>query len=232
MFKCNKCLESKHPHEFYSDKTRKSGYSRWCKCCMNKQNRKWKSFNKDRIKSYMKDYRSENQDQIKITSSQYRQKKATDIRKAEKHYRLKNKDKLKTWKRNYYHTVLKFDPEWKLLQYNRKVLNKYLKDKKDRPTKDFIGCTIQELKLYLESQFTEDMSWENYGEHWHVDHVIPCKLFDLNVPEERLKCFHYSNLQPLRASENMSKQDKLTEYAQRRFWNGERWCNPDHQPSS
>ena len=50
------------------------------------------------------------------------------------------------------------------------------------------------------------MTWENHTTHgWHIDHVKPCAVFDLSKPEEQKKCFHYTNLQPLWAKENLSK---------------------------
>ena len=71
-------------------------------------------------------------------------------------------------------------------------------------TFDLIGCTPQQLKDYLESKFLEGMSWENRDE-WHIDHIIPCASFDLTKVEEQQKCFHYTNLQPLWAVDNLKK---------------------------
>ena len=48
------------------------------------------------------------------------------------------------------------------------------------------------------------MSWDNHGE-WHIDHIKPISLFDLTKIEEQQICFHYTNLQPLWAKENISK---------------------------
>lgn len=71
-----------------------------------------------------------------------------------------------------------------------------------------VGCTLIELKQHLESQFTIGMSWQNQGA-WHIDHIIPCSSFDLTKPSEQKKCFHYTNLQPLWAYDNLSKSNKL-----------------------
>ena len=70
---------------------------------------------------------------------------------------------------------------------------------------DLIGCSFNELRKHLESKFTEGMTWDNFGFGWHVDHIIPCWVFDLNDIEEQKKCFHYTNLQPMRAMDNFNK---------------------------
>lgn len=70
-----------------------------------------------------------------------------------------------------------------------------------------LGCTIQEFKIYLENKFKEGMSWKNRSD-WHIDHIKPCASFDLSKEEEQKKCFHYTNLQPLWARENILKKDK------------------------
>ncbi len=74
---------------------------------------------------------------------------------------------------------------------------------------ELIGCSSKELESYLETQFTEGMTWDNYGYYgWHIDHIKPCASFDLSDPEQQKLCFHYSNLQPLWAKENIKKSNK------------------------
>ena len=70
------------------------------------------------------------------------------------------------------------------------------------------GCNILFLKEYLEAKFKKGMNWENYGV-WHVDHIKPCASFNLMKKEEQEKCFHYTNLQPLWAIENIKKGKKF-----------------------
>lgn len=75
-------------------------------------------------------------------------------------------------------------------------------------TSELLGCTVTEFKAWIASQFSEGMSWDNYGyETWHIDHIRPCASFDLTDPEQQKQCFHYTNQQPLWAKENMSKGD-------------------------
>ena len=67
-----------------------------------------------------------------------------------------------------------------------------------------VGCPVGFLRSYIEGKFERGMTWENYGE-WHVDHIRPCASFDLSDKEQVLQCFNWRNLQPMWASENISK---------------------------
>lgn len=69
---------------------------------------------------------------------------------------------------------------------------------------ELVGCSIEELWQWLEKQMLPGMTRENYGK-WHVDHKIPCAWFDMSNESEQRKCFHYTNLQPLWATDNMRK---------------------------
>jgi hypothetical protein len=71
-----------------------------------------------------------------------------------------------------------------------------------------LGCTIEELIIYLEAQFKDGMTWDNYGD-WHIDHIIPLSSVDLSNREDFLKVAHYTNLQPLWAEENLKKYNKM-----------------------
>jgi hypothetical protein len=80
--------------------------------------------------------------------------------------------------------------------------------KRDKPLEELIGCTVEFLMGYLEAKFIEGMTWENRGQ-WHVDHIMPCASFDLTKAEQRAICFHYTNLQPLWATDNIRKGDSV-----------------------
>ncbi len=65
--------------------------------------------------------------------------------------------------------------------------------------------------IYIESKFTGSMCWENYGRYgWHLDHIMPCAIFDLSKPEHVKRCFHFSNYQPLEAIKNLRKNRNPT----------------------
>jgi hypothetical protein len=121
----------------------------------------------------------------------------------------KHKDKRdrKIERKYRYNTDIKF----KLSIVLRTRLNAAIKNgqKAGSAIKD-LGCSVNLLKLYIESKFLPDMTWDNWGKDgWHIDHIIPISNFDLTNREEFLKACHYTNLQPLWALDNFMKSDKL-----------------------
>lgn len=96
------------------------------------------------------------------------------------------------------------NPVRRIAHQYRVRLSNLLAAKKTIPSAELLGCTYEQLLAHLESQFSDGMNWENYGE-WHIDHIRPCASFDLLDPEEQRKCFHYTNLQPLWALDNLLK---------------------------
>lgn len=113
------------------------------------------------------------------------------------------------WFRQWAHEYRK-NSEQQLLNSLRSRLSHATKGTVKRgSTMSLTGCTVAELRQHLESQFVDDMSWDNYGRNgWHVDHIRPCASFDLSDPEQQRQCFHYTNLQPLWATDNIRKKDK------------------------
>lgn len=134
-----------------------------------------------------------------------------DCKDCLKKYRKENRDKIQKHNTEYERERKKFDPAFKLVKTLRSRLGSALKKQnatKNNKTMDLIGCSIAFLRGYLEAKFKEGMTWSNHGE-WHIDHIKPCSSFNLLDEEEQKKCFHYKNLQPLWASENLSKGDKI-----------------------
>ena len=76
--------------------------------------------------------------------------------------------------------------------------------------RELIGCSMEELKKHLEHRFIPGMSWENYGvKGWHMDHIVPCCQFNMLDPFQVKQCFHYTNMQPLWAIDNIRKNGRL-----------------------
>lgn len=152
-------------------------------------------------------------------------RKIINREKGRKHYKLHQKemtekarkrsktDVYRTYINNYNRRERKNNKNYRLKNNCRNRINEALRNvglRKSERTAKLIGCPIEELKTYLESKFREGMSWDNHSLHgWHIDHIRPCSSFNLSDPEQQKACFHYSNLQPLWAKENLSKGDKF-----------------------
>ena len=147
-------------------------------------------------------------------------RKERNRQKALKHYN-NNKENITSKKRELYKTgdyknynkkyaqkKRATDVNYKLKSNTSSRIRKLI-NKGGIKTLNVIGCSIEELKKYLEAKFLEGMNWSNYGlKGWHIDHIKPCSSFDLTNEDELKKCFHYTNLQPLWCTDNWSKSDK------------------------
>ena len=80
-----------------------------------------------------------------------------------------------------------------------------------------VDYSLEDLMTHLESQFAEEMSWENRGK-WHIDHIRPLVSFSYESPDdpEFKECWSLKNLQPLWAEENMRKHSRLDWTANKR----------------
>jgi hypothetical protein len=140
-----------------------------------------------------------------------------------KTYRKENKEYFNQYCNNHYHTKKELYREWNKNKYNTDIgfrikhvtsariseaLKLYNTLKKDR-TIEYLGCNMEEYTQYLESHFTPEMNWGNYGEYWEIDHIKPIASFDLNIEENLYTCFHYLNTQPLEKTQNREKSDKI-----------------------
>jgi len=103
------------------------------------------------------------------------------------------------------------DIQYKMRDILRSRLKHVLKGKlKSVSAVKDLGCSIEQLKTYLESLFQPGMTWDNWSRYgWHIDHIKPLSSFDLTDPEQQKKACHYTNLQPLWAAENLRKSCKI-----------------------
>jgi len=77
---------------------------------------------------------------------------------------------------------------------------------KKTKTYNIIGCSYEDFKQYIESQFKDGMFWGNHGK-WHYDHIIP--ISSAITEEDVIKLNHYTNFQPLWALDNIKKSNKI-----------------------
>lgn len=218
---CCRCKEELPISEYCKSAGRRDGLNTRCKKC----DLKWREDNKAHLQHYRKQFYQENYEgKIKEQRSRDREKINTYDRSFRKEYNKSEKGKeviLKCRKKRvlsgaeslYCKNKRKTDSLFSLREKIRGRIWSALNGRsKSDHTFSLLGCPVEELKEYLELQFTEGMTWENYGKDgWHIDHIIPCSYFDLSIEENQKICFNFRNLQPLWASENCSKNDKVPE---------------------
>ena len=218
MKNCNKCKLPKEYSEYYKKKASSDGYSNICISCRKEYNEQSKDLikqynkeNKEKNKEVNKQYYQDNREQHLKRTTEYGKNNPEVRRKATKKYLKNNPKYYKTYRYNRYHS----DPSFKLRLIMGNRLHAVLKEKnvkkryKNNTILKLLGCTLEECKKHIENQFKPDMTWENHGPLWEVDHIIPCDAFDLSIYENQEKCFHYTNLQPLYKPENRIKSNKI-----------------------
>ncbi len=189
--KCRGCGETKSLEEYYTEKMGKYGRKAKCKVCTEEIKKAYRQseVGKAYMKAYMKAY------------NQSEKRKAYEQSEAGK---AKRKVYMKKYQKNRCHN----DPVYKLHRNLSSSFGIWMKgNQKTCRTAQYVGCSYKELLDHLESQFEEGMTWENQGE-WHIDHIKARSRFDPTNEEEAYMCWHYTNLQPMWASENISWGNK------------------------
>jgi hypothetical protein len=219
---CKKCRKE----YYYINKNKIKEYLNINKVKIREAAKKYRYKNKNKIKEYRKEYFNNNKEYFKKYNKEYGKEYRNNNKDKSKEYNDKyyyeNKNKIKERSLKYY-----YENKNKIVEYKKEYLKNNINAKlalilrkrlcnaitykgRVKSASILIGCEISFLKQYLESKFQEGMTWKNHGVHgWHIDHIIPCASFDLSKEEEQRKCFHYTNLQPLWAKDNMSKGAKL-----------------------
>lgn len=167
---------------------KKSSFSKdaLCRECKKTQQKKYREENREKIREQQKKYQEENKDRIK-------------------EHTKKNRNKINAWRKQYF----KNNSNARIAHNLRCRMNKVLKGiRKSDSTVKLIDCSIENLIHYIAAQFSDGMSWDNYGK-WHIDHIKPCSSFDLTDENQQKECFHYTNLQPLWAKDNHQKYNKI-----------------------
>jgi hypothetical protein len=131
------------------------------------------------------------------------------LRNKHAEWRDANREHVNKYSREYQKKRCATDPKYRLATRTRTAVYTCLKEAnvvKYQSTFKLLGYTIEELMLHLENQFTNGMTWDNYGE-WHVDHIVPMSSFSFETIEceNFKKCWSLKNLQPLWAEDNLSK---------------------------
>jgi hypothetical protein len=220
--KCRVCQIEKPLDEFYADARAVDKHRSDCATCNCKSRIQWQKNNRDAVREKNREWHKKNKEHVlewkknyaprkrEMANKRYHENPETRQRIIEsvKLYRRdpKNRPVIIATRRRLTAEYRK-NPLWRLRNnLRRRLLHVLHGNRKAECTMKLVGCTWEQLRLHIQSKFTEGMGWDNYGK-WHVDHIKPCNSFDLSKPDEQRKCFNYTNLQPLWAFDNLSKGD-------------------------
>jgi hypothetical protein len=181
MKTCNKCSQNKSLNDFSKSNSNKDGYMKYCKVCHGLQNKA----NRGKYKEYDKKYA----------------KKNWLLKKDDPNYQLKHKEYQRQYKRQ-----KRKDPIFRLKENLRTYFYRTITNKSNSIFK-YLG-DLEEFKNHIELQFKENMTWNNYGTYWEIDHIKPIEMFDFTNENEIQECWNYKNLQPLTINENRTKRYK------------------------
>lgn len=208
---CTCCKKTKTITEFSIKKDSKSGVYSYCLECTRKKDRARvkpvKKYGKDDIKCCTKCRVSKN------LLENYRTKPGTSdgysnicksceivySKSVSKHAYLNKKLRLNT------------DIQFKIAENLRARIRAVLGDIKiiKPKTEILIGCKLDDFIKHLTNQFYSEITMDNYGEVWHLDHIVPCDWFNLVDTEHMNACTHYTNIQPLLIADNLNKSNRL-----------------------
>jgi hypothetical protein len=195
-----------------------------CKSCLREDNVKNKEKRTEYNKRYWvetkesqtqrhKEWVANNKEHIATKNKEYREIHGKEIdkrdwqkRKDDPVYKKKYLEYRKKYDKKKRETDINFKLKTNIGRRIREIL-KLSNSEKCSSSIKYLGCSLDSFKEHLQSKFTEEMSWDNYGEYWHIDHIIPCKAFDFSDEFEKRACFFFENLQPLEAKENIKKKD-------------------------
>lgn len=196
MQTCINCNNNKNLSEFYTRKRKTKTYiHKLCKECDLQKHKDYYLKHKEKIIEKNSQYQKDNSDKVKEYQDNYHKKES-----------VKNKRNTKRREKR------KINIEYALYCNLSARITKLLK-RKDECTSELLGCSIAFFKKWIEYQFDSKMNWENYGIYWTIDHVKPCKSFNLkNIIEQRI-CFSWKNCRPFEKIRNIIKGDQIDNYA-------------------
>lgn len=133
----------------------------------------------------------------------------TKRNKISKAWRKRNRTKVASYQTTYTSKRYADDTQFKLKARLRTRLWKSIRrDKKIGSAVKDLGCSIEFLKQYIQDKFYDNMTWENWGKVWQLDHIKPLASFDLTNPIQFKQAVHYTNLQPLIIKDHRKKTNQ------------------------
>lgn len=200
---CSKCHKKLDSSNFHKRKASKDGLSNLCKNCQSDYDKQYYAKNKEKIIESKLKYQKQHQEQKREYDRLYHLNHA----KERALYNNKNKERRSKRRKEYLKSKLQ-DPCFCLSNRTTQVLSKALRLNISCENWDtYFSYSYLQLCQHLESLFTPEMNWDNYGSYWEIDHIIPKNQFNYNnVNDKQYKiCWSLANLRPLTIIENQRR---------------------------
>lgn len=231
---CSRCKAEKPGSEFSPNKQGRLGLASRCRECIREIGRMERAANPEKYQKISRDWYAANTDRAKEIKDQWAKKNPDNGRRRGKTWRDRNPERVaelfKASAERNRESILaarkvrrardKHVPSIRISNSVRSRVYESLKRSwKSYSTFNLLGYSRDELMSHLEERFLPGMTWENYGPVWHIDHIVPLSAHNFVSSEDIdfKKAWALSNLQPLWASDNMSKGAKLSEPFQPSF---------------
>jgi len=160
----------------------------------------------DRCKSY----KQRNKESVSEYNKAYKEEHKEEVDEYNRVYNIGHREEIQERQTRTQRERRKVDPEFKVSKLLRHQFYKFsIEQKSTKLMINLVDCSIKNFRKWIEYNFTQDMSWNNYGIYWHIDHIILCSLFNMLNYEEQKACFNWQNTRPLQALKNL-KRKKLT----------------------
>ena len=208
--KCKLCGKEFELEFFEKDKRAPDGHSSRCLDCARECKRVSALKHRDERLERQRKYREEYPEEYKAKKHAEYERNKDRYKSSNKKYYEENKEWFIQMTNECRNRRYEKNPEKKLNDYYRHIISSSLQGRSSdamvKRAEGLLGCSLEFYKGYLESLFTENMSWGNYSNNgWHIDHLRPCCTFDLTDTTQVQICFNYRNTHPMWGRANLEK---------------------------
>jgi hypothetical protein len=72
----------------------------------------------------------------------------------------------------------------------------------------YFGLDIVHFRKWMEIQFDEEMSWDNFSSNWQFDHILPVVYFNFEEESDLRLCWNFINIraEKLHLNKNMDRR--------------------------
>lgn len=205
---CKCCNIEKSINEF---DRKKDCYLRYCKECRKKKRKQYYKEHREEEIKRAREYQEKHKEETKKRHKAYVEKNKEKIKEYNKKWQFENKEYRNKYSYNLKKQKAKKDKVYKLkLKIRPMLCNSFKRNKctKKRKSEALLGCDIDFFVNHLLKTFEM-----NYGCKWngiekvHIDHIIP--LAAAKTEEDVIRLCHYTNLQLLKAQDNLEKSNKM-----------------------